>query len=141
MWSSPSCRFRRIFDLTPSSEPLQLICIDCQKPFAVSEEEQRFYQQRGVRRPVRCLDCRAAHRASRNADLMHHAEPDGSWTETLGHYGGVTSNSRGGARRNGGGGYPAICAACGKETFVPFEPRSGRPVYCRECFTANKRSR
>jgi CxxC-x17-CxxC domain-containing protein len=30
--------------------------------------------------------------------------------------------------------YPAICAACGKETEVPFEPRSGRPVYCGECF-------
>lgn len=31
--------------------------------------------------------------------------------------------------------YPAICAACGTETEVPFEPRSGRPVYCSECFT------
>ncbi len=128
--------------MTPSTEPLTLICVDCQKPFAFSDEEQRFYQQRGFRMPVRCLDCRAARRASRNADLIRSTEPESSWTETLGHYGGVTNNSRpGGGRRGGSGGYPATCAACGKETSVPFEPRSGRPVYCRECFASNKRSR
>jgi CxxC-x17-CxxC domain-containing protein len=27
----------------------------------------------------------------------------------------------------------AICSNCGKETFVPFEPQEGRPVYCRDC--------
>jgi CxxC-x17-CxxC domain-containing protein len=128
--------------VTVSSEPRLLICVDCQKPFSFSEDEQRFYQQRGFRVPVRCLDCRAARRASRNADLIRNAEPESSWTETLGHYGGVTSNSRNGngLRRNGGG-FPAICAACGKETVVPFEPRSGRPVYCRDCFTATKKAR
>ena len=128
--------------MTVSSEPRLLICVDCQKPFSFSDEEQHFYQQRGFRVPVRCLDCRAARRASRNADLIRNAEPESSWTETLGHYGGVTNNSRNvnGMRRNGGG-FPAICAACGKETVVPFEPRSGRPVYCRDCFTATKKAR
>ncbi|MEA2054571.1 MAG: CxxC-x17-CxxC domain-containing protein [Candidatus Thermoplasmatota archaeon] len=28
----------------------------------------------------------------------------------------------------------AICADCGKECEVPFEPKEGKPVYCRECF-------
>ncbi|MEW5975711.1 MAG: zinc-ribbon domain containing protein [Acidobacteriota bacterium] len=28
----------------------------------------------------------------------------------------------------------ATCAACGKETTVPFKPTQGRPVLCRECF-------
>lgn len=28
------------------------------------------------------------------------------------------------------------CAACGTLTTVPFEPDSGRPVYCRDCYTA-----
>jgi len=130
------------FDVTTSTEPRLLICVDCQKPFSFSDEEQYFYQQRGFRIPVRCLDCRAARRASRNADLIRNAEPESSWTETLGHYGGATNISRNGngMRRNGGG-FPAICAACGKETVVPFEPRSGRPVYCRDCFTANKKAR
>ena len=27
-----------------------------------------------------------------------------------------------------------ICAACGGEAKVPFEPKSDRPVYCSECF-------
>ena len=30
--------------------------------------------------------------------------------------------------------HPAVCAACGCETQVPFAPRSDRPVYCRDCF-------
>ena len=34
--------------------------------------------------------------------------------------------------------YPAICSNCGKETEVPFQPRSDKPVYCRECFQARR---
>ncbi|HUV45942.1 MAG TPA: zinc-ribbon domain containing protein [Dehalococcoidia bacterium] len=30
--------------------------------------------------------------------------------------------------------HKAICADCGKECEVPFEPREGRPVYCGECY-------
>jgi CxxC-x17-CxxC domain-containing protein len=30
--------------------------------------------------------------------------------------------------------FPAVCASCGKETAVPFEPKEGRPVYCRDCY-------
>ena len=28
----------------------------------------------------------------------------------------------------------AICASCGAEAKVPFEPRNDRPVYCSDCF-------
>jgi len=34
--------------------------------------------------------------------------------------------------------YTVICSSCGKETQVPFKPREDRPVYCRECFEAQK---
>jgi len=34
--------------------------------------------------------------------------------------------------------HKAICADCGKECEVPFEPREGRPVYCSECYTKIK---
>ncbi|MBQ0067348.1 MAG: zinc-ribbon domain containing protein [Phascolarctobacterium sp.] len=34
--------------------------------------------------------------------------------------------------------YPAVCAECGKETTIPFQPKDDRPVYCRECFEAHK---
>ena len=30
--------------------------------------------------------------------------------------------------------YPAVCAECGRDTEVPFQPREERPVYCRECY-------
>ena len=42
------------------------------------------------------------------------------------------------ARKNAGRGervfYTGVCAVCGNEAKVPFEPREGRPVYCSECY-------
>ena len=34
--------------------------------------------------------------------------------------------------------FTAVCAACGKEAKVPFEPKADRPVYCSECFAKIK---
>ena len=31
-----------------------------------------------------------------------------------------------------------VCADCGKEAKVPFEPTNDRPVYCSECYAARK---
>ena len=30
------------------------------------------------------------------------------------------------------------CSDCGKDAEVPFKPREGTPVYCRECFMKKK---
>jgi CxxC-x17-CxxC domain-containing protein len=30
--------------------------------------------------------------------------------------------------------YDVVCAACGKQTQVPFKPTGDRPVYCRDCY-------
>ena len=30
--------------------------------------------------------------------------------------------------------FKAICAECGKECEIPFEPKEGRPVKCNDCF-------
>jgi len=30
--------------------------------------------------------------------------------------------------------HTAICASCGSEAKVPFQPREDRPVYCSDCF-------
>lgn len=30
--------------------------------------------------------------------------------------------------------HTAVCASCGGEAKVPFQPREDRPVYCSECF-------
>jgi len=32
--------------------------------------------------------------------------------------------------------YPAVCAACGCSTMVPFQPTGEKPVYCRDCYQA-----
>jgi CxxC-x17-CxxC domain-containing protein len=34
--------------------------------------------------------------------------------------------------------YPAVCAQCGKQTEVPFQPRGDKPVYCSDCYKSQK---
>ena len=36
--------------------------------------------------------------------------------------------------------FTAVCAKCGKEAKIPFEPKSDKPVYCSECFAAMKQA-
>jgi CxxC-x17-CxxC domain-containing protein len=97
-----------------------LTCRDCGREFAFTASEQEFYAQRGyTNEPGRCPECRAARKAQR----------------------GESSYSSGGGYGGGGGYgaprremYPAVCAQCGKETQVPFQPRGDRPVYCSDCY-------
>ena len=80
-----------------------LVCGDCGREFTFTAGEQEFYLSRGlVNESRRCPECRAAWRTERRG-------------------------GDGGSR----GSYPAVCAACGVETTVPFEPTEGRPVYCK----------
>ena len=89
-----------------------LTCSECGQEFTFTTGEQEFYSSRGLTNdPKRCSECRATRRRERQ-----------------GGYGGV--------RRT----YPAVCAACGAETTIPFEPTEGRPVYCRECYFKMKES-
>lgn len=86
-----------------------LSCKECGRDFEFTASEQEFYAEKGfTNEPGRCPECRAARKAQ---------------------------------NRNSGGGYrqpremyPAICATCGKETTVPFQPSGDRPVYCRDCY-------
>lgn len=45
---------------------------------------------------------------------------------------------RGGFRNDRGGGsremFDTVCSSCGKACKVPFNPTSGKPVYCSDCF-------
>jgi len=60
--------------------------------------------------------------------------------------GGSTGSPRGGSRF--GGSRPsdrgpvtmhqAICSTCGKECEVPFRPTGDKPIYCNDCFSANR---
>ncbi len=103
-----------------SFQDKSLQCSDCGTAFTFSAEEQEFFQSKGyTNEPKRCPSCRQARK-----------------TERYGSSG-------------GGGGYgsrprqmfPAVCAECGKDTEVPFEPREGRPVYCSDCYNKTKMNR
>ena len=106
-------------------EDKTITCADCNADFIHSAEDQARYQERGLtNEPKRCPECRAKRRNRQRSD-------------------GPRGGGRGGGRFFSGGrgereSFPATCAACGKETTVPFRPVQGRPVYCRDCFQQNK---
>jgi len=93
-----------------------LRCADCCQDFAFSASEQEFFASRDFSEPRRCPTCRAVRKAAR------------------GDSGGSRVSSYGGAREM----YTATCANCGREAQVPFRPSGIRPVYCSDCFTAQR---
>jgi len=136
-----------------------LVCRDCGNEFAFSAGEQEFFVQRGFSEPSRCPDCRAARKSSRDSG-GYGGESDsyGGGRDSYGgggrasyggggrdSYGGGGGGGRRGGSRGGGGSqrqmFKVTCADCGNETEVPFEPRSGRPVYCRDCFEKRRGQR
>jgi CxxC-x17-CxxC domain-containing protein len=122
---------------------LELTCVDCDAPFLFTVGEQRFYAERGIRQPVRCGVCRADRRAERNASLVSGYESSSEskrWNDINNGsaYGMISADARRQAPRGPRASFHAVCASCGKDTEVPFLPRAGRPVYCRECYAARK---
>jgi len=101
-----------------------LECSDCGNEFTFSVEDQEFYQSKGyTNEPKRCPECRQARK-----------------TQRYGNGGNSYGSSRYGysAPRQM---FRAVCADCGKETEVPFQPREDRPVYCSDCFRKVRPSR
>nr|WP_092074337.1 zinc-ribbon domain containing protein [Dendrosporobacter quercicolus]NSL49241.1 zinc-ribbon domain containing protein [Dendrosporobacter quercicolus DSM 1736]SDM89106.1 CxxC-x17-CxxC domain-containing protein [Dendrosporobacter quercicolus] len=88
-----------------------LKCKDCGEDFVFTEGEQEFYAEKGFENePARCRSCRDSRKRSREGGESH---PQREMHEV-------------------------VCAQCGITTEVPFKPRNDRPIYCRECFNANK---
>jgi len=97
-----------------SFEDKSLQCSDCGATFNFSAEEQEFFQSKGfTNEPKRCPSCRQSRKAERYSTS-----------------GGYSPRQM----------YPVVCARCGQETEVPFEPRDGRPVYCRDCYNKTRMS-
>ena len=93
-----------------------LSCRDCGQEFTFSAGEQEFYASKGLTNvPSRCPSCRAARRGNQS-----------------------TASS---PRPPRGESYQTTCATCGRPTSVPFIPREDRPVYCSDCFQAQRASR
>lgn len=91
-------------------EDRTLTCRDCGAEFVFSASEQEFFAEKGFTNdPGRCPECRAARKQRNRSDGR-------------------------GFNRTERVMYPAVCASCGQDTEVPFEPRQDRPVYCRDCY-------
>ncbi len=105
-----------------------LTCRDCGQEFTFTAGEQAFYQERGFSEPQRCPSCRSARKAQRSASGYESGNGGG--------YGGGERSYSSGPRQM----FPATCSNCGKATEVPFQPRSDKPVYCRECFQERRAS-
>ena len=106
-----------------------LTCSDCGQTFTFTASEQEFYTQKGFSQPSRCPSCRAARKAAREGGSSYSSGGGSS-------YGGGGGSSYGGQRQM----YPAVCAQCGKQTEVPFQPRGDRPVYCSDCYRSRNDS-
>jgi len=100
---------------------LQLICTDCGQEFTFTAADQAFFRERGYSAPKRCKACRQAKKND------HQGGGGG---------GGYSSGGGGGYRSNATQGTSVICAGCGQQTTVPFEPRGDRPVFCKSCYQA-----
>lgn len=95
-------------------EDKELQCVECGETFIFSADEQSFFESKGYTHdPKRCPSCREKRKVQRmNSDGYQ-------------------------PRRQM---FQVICAACGKETEVPFEPHEGRPVYCSDCYSKIKQN-
>ena len=92
-----------------------LECTDCGTTFTFSAEEQEFFASKGyTNEPKRCPSCRRARKASRYGNDGYRPQRQM---------------------------FPVVCAQCGKDTEVPFQPREDRPVYCSDCYSKVKLSR
>ncbi len=124
-------------------EDKTITCVDCAVEFVHSAADQSRYAERGLgHEPKRCPTCRAKRRnrqegggGAGQAGGERAAAGNGppATRGRAGRFFSASSDSRG--KREF---FPATCAACGKETTVPFRPVEGRPVYCRDCFQSQK---
>jgi CxxC-x17-CxxC domain-containing protein len=94
-------------------EEKTLRCRDCKQDFVFTLGEQDFYSSHGLQNePGRCPVCRVTRRRS----------------------------GRGGEAGSPRQLHTVTCSECHKETQVPFEPSEGRPVFCRECYSRQKKA-
>ncbi|MDP4109920.1 MAG: zinc-ribbon domain containing protein [Bacillota bacterium] len=85
-----------------------IVCKDCGQEFVFTASEQDFYAEKGFMNEP--TRCKSCRMARKN--------------------GGRQSSER--------EMFSAICADCGKECKVPFQPRDDKPVYCSDCFAARR---
>jgi CxxC-x17-CxxC domain-containing protein len=96
----------------------QLTCTDCGSSFLFTIGEQQFFASKGLtNEPRRCPACRSARR-------MHSAQESTSST-------GSSAAPRPAASQPT---FAALCAQYGRAAELPFQPQTGKPVYCTACY-------
>lgn len=99
-----------------SFQDKDLQCADCGATFTFTAGEQEFFSTKGfTNEPRRCPSCRQTRKSES----------------------GGGGGSYGGPRQM----FPTVCAECGNDTEVPFQPRGDKPVYCSDCFRKNRPER
>ena len=98
-----------------------LTCGECGNTFMFGADDQRYHMEKGYTDPKRCPSCRQQRRS----------QGGGGGGGGGGGYGGGGGGYGGGGTRQM---YPVVCAECGNNTEVPFQPTGTRPVYCNDCF-------
>ena len=93
-----------------------LTCADCGGEFIFTAGEQLFFFDKQFKNdPKRCKPCKSKRAGTGLKAGTGPATAGLSRTETR-----------------------TECSECGIETTVPFKPRQGRPVLCRQCFQSNR---
>ena len=100
-------------------EDKYLVCKDCGEEFLFSVSEQEFYKEKGSK--MNLAGAEIAERLASSHVVTVEAVVDRDFREDRPMF-------------------KAVCAECGEETTVPFEPSGDRPIYCRGCFN-NRRNR
>ena len=94
-----------------SYEDKTLTCTECGQAFTFTADDQQYHADKGyMNEPKRCTSCRQARRDRPSS--------------------GGFGYDRGPREM-----YSVVCAECGKDAQVPFQPRGDRPVYCSDCYS------
>lgn len=92
-------------------EDEKLICKECGKEFIFTAGEQEFYAEHNLQNKPQ--RCRTCRNGRKE-------NPSDDMTKLS---------------------YIAVCAACGGEARVPFEPTMARPIFCSMCYSKRKKNK
>jgi CxxC-x17-CxxC domain-containing protein len=92
-------------------------CATCGRDFLFTTKEQEFFVGKGFKEPRHCRECRQQRKQERDEAIAQ-----------------ATGQPQAPGRER----FKVICAACQRETFVPFKPITGKPVLCKDCFIAQR---
>lgn len=93
---------------------VEIPCVQCKEIFLFTEKEQETFYRQNLMSPQRCPRCRSKKAAT------------------------AASSSAGSGDGNAQSRFEIICDHCGKHDQVPFQPKVGRSVLCKDCHQASK---